>query len=126
MFVQEVRRYYPFGPFPGAGIKEEFAWKSCEFKKGGLVLLDVYGTNHDPCLWKEPDWFIPERFRDWKGKLIRFNSTGRRRSGKRAQMSRGTDTTCGHGGKPFFSFRTGLFSTGTGFDDRPEKDACAA
>jgi fatty-acid peroxygenase len=26
------------------------------------VLLDVYGTNHDPGLWPDPDAFDPSRF----------------------------------------------------------------
>lgn len=47
MFVQEVRRYYPFGPFLGALVKKDFVWNNCEFKKGTSVLLDLYGTNHD-------------------------------------------------------------------------------
>jgi len=31
------------------------------------VLLDLYGTNHDSRIWKQPDDFIPERFRSWDG-----------------------------------------------------------
>lgn len=47
MFAQEVRRHYPFGPFLGARVREDFIWNQCEFKKGMLVFLDMYGTNHD-------------------------------------------------------------------------------
>lgn len=43
MFVQEVRRYYPFTPFLGAKVKKDFVWNQCEFKKDMIVLLDVYG-----------------------------------------------------------------------------------
>ncbi|OBA03749.1 cytochrome [Bacillus subtilis] len=64
MFVQEVRRYYPFGPFLGALVKKDFEWNNCEFKKGTSVLLDIYGTNHDPRLWDNPDEFRPERFEE--------------------------------------------------------------
>ncbi|MGG1243246.1 cytochrome P450 [Bacillus cabrialesii] len=64
MFVQEVRRYYPFGPFLGALVKKDFEWNNCEFKKGASVLLDIYGTNHDPRLWDNPDEFRPERFEE--------------------------------------------------------------
>lgn len=62
MFVQEVRRYYPFGPFLGARVRSDFIYKNYRFKKGTLVLLDIYGTNHDPRIWKKPWHFIPERF----------------------------------------------------------------
>ncbi|MCO4852162.1 cytochrome P450 [Bacillus vallismortis] len=64
MFVQEVRRYYPFAPFLGALVKKDFEWKNCQFNKGTSVLLDVYGTNHDPRLWNNPDEFRPERFEE--------------------------------------------------------------
>ena len=70
MFVQEVRRYYPFGPFLGARVHSGFQWNGVPFNKGQLVLLDVYGTNHDPRLWDDPFLFWPERFRNWKGGLF--------------------------------------------------------
>lgn len=64
MFVQEVRRYYPFTPFVGALVKKSFFWKNHLFKKGTLVLLDVYGIDHDPRIWDWPNEFRPERFFD--------------------------------------------------------------
>lgn len=64
MFVQEVRRYYPFTPLLGARVKKDFVWNKCEFKEGMLVLLDVYGINHDPKIWNNPDKFCPERFKN--------------------------------------------------------------
>jgi fatty-acid peroxygenase len=63
-FVQEVRRDSPFAPFLGARVREDFTWRGCHFPKGRLVLLDVYGTNHDPRLWHNPDVFWPDRFRN--------------------------------------------------------------
>lgn len=66
IFVQEVRRFYPFTPFVGAKVKKEFVWSGCEFKKGTLVVLDVYGINHDSRIWDNPYEFQPERFRDWQ------------------------------------------------------------
>ncbi|MDB5234847.1 MAG: fatty acid alpha hydroxylase, cytochrome [Hymenobacter sp.] len=62
LFAQEVRRDFPFGPFLGARVKEAFTWQGYKFPKGTLTLLDMYGTNHDPRLWDEPDTFWPERF----------------------------------------------------------------
>lgn len=76
MFAQEVRRYYPFGPFLGARVRKDFILNECEFKKGMLVLLDIYGTNHDSRIWEEPDEFHPERFKEWKGGLFDFIPQG--------------------------------------------------
>jgi fatty-acid peroxygenase len=76
MFVQEVRRYYPFAPFLGGKVKRDFVWNRCEFKKGTLVLLDLYGTNHDSRLWTNPNEFRPERFKDWKGSSYDFVPQG--------------------------------------------------
>ncbi|GGC96057.1 fatty-acid peroxygenase [Thalassobacillus devorans] len=70
MFSQEVRRYYPFGPFLGARVRRGFIWNDIKFEKGRLVLLDIYGTNHDPRLWEEPYKFYPDRFREWNGGLF--------------------------------------------------------
>ncbi|MCY8518850.1 cytochrome P450 [Bacillus atrophaeus] len=76
MFVQEVRRFYPFGPFLGALVRNDFVWNQCEFKEGMLVLLDLYGTNHDARLWEDPNEFRPERFRDRKEQLFDLISQG--------------------------------------------------
>ncbi|MFC4559555.1 cytochrome P450 [Virgibacillus kekensis] len=76
MFVQEVRRYYPFGPFLGARVKNDFKWASHKFKKSRLVLLDVYGTNHDSDLWENPHEFNPERFQEWQGSPFDFLPQG--------------------------------------------------
>ena len=76
MFVQEVRRYYPFFPFTVALVKKDFIWNGYEFEKGTLALLDLYGTNHDPTIWENPDVFNPDRFRDWKGSPFGFIPQG--------------------------------------------------
>lgn len=76
MFVQEVRRYYPFFPFVVAIVKEDFTWNSYQFKKGTLTLLDLYGTNHDTTGWENPEVFNPDRFSDWKGSPFGFVPQG--------------------------------------------------
>lgn len=65
MFVQETRRYYPFFPVAPAVVKKDFHWDGNDFKEGTLVLLDLYGNTHHPDLWKDPNAFNPERFKDW-------------------------------------------------------------
>ncbi|RKJ53572.1 cytochrome P450, partial [Butyricicoccus sp. 1XD8-22] len=47
MFVNEVRRFYPFFPFVAARVNRDFTWKDYKIKKDTLALLDLYGTNHD-------------------------------------------------------------------------------
>ena len=76
MFVQEVRRFYPFFPFVTAKVKQDFSWKDFQFKKGTLTLLDLYGTNHDPNIWDHPERFDPERFADWSGSPFSFIPQG--------------------------------------------------
>ncbi|WP_160032116.1 cytochrome P450 [Paenibacillus sp. An7] len=75
-FVQEVRRFYPFFPFSGARVKEDFTWQGYEFKEGELTLLDLYGTNHHPDLWDQPEQFRPDRFKDWRGTPFNFIPQG--------------------------------------------------
>jgi len=76
MFVQEVRRFYPFFPFVTALVKKDFMWGPYTFKEGTLTILDIYGTNHDPELWQDPNLFNPERFRDWEESPFRFIPQG--------------------------------------------------
>ncbi len=89
MFVHEVRRYYPFAPFLGARVKSDFDWRGHHFKKGRLVLLDVYGTLHDEQLWQNAAVFDPERFRNRNEDHYQFipqgggHSTGHRCPGER-------------------------------------------
>ena len=76
MFVQEIRRYYPFGPLLSAKVYKNFVWKKCFYQKGTLVMLDLYGTNHDPRIWKYPNTFQPERFRNWNNNSFNFIPQG--------------------------------------------------
>ncbi|MEW1906711.1 cytochrome P450 [Streptomyces sp. NPDC086147] len=61
-FAQEVRRFYPFAPFTGGLAAADTQWGGVPIEKGSLVLLDLYGHDHDPDLWPEPYAFDPARF----------------------------------------------------------------
>lgn len=76
LFVQEVRRYYPFFPAVAAIVRKNFLWKGYLFRKGTHVLLDLYGTNHDPKIWRNPEQFHPPRFRNWAGSPFDFIPQG--------------------------------------------------
>lgn len=76
MFVQEVRRFYPFFPLVGGRVRGAFDWRGHRFAGGDWVIFDLYGTNHDPRLWDEPDAFRPDRFRDWDGGAFDFVPQG--------------------------------------------------
>jgi fatty-acid peroxygenase len=76
LFVQEVRRFYPFFPFAPAVTRQSFEWKGYQFPKGTRVMLDLYGTNRDPRTWENPDSFLPERFRQWNGSPFSFIPQG--------------------------------------------------
>ncbi|GAB4374717.1 MAG: fatty-acid peroxygenase [Elainellaceae cyanobacterium] len=76
LFVQEVRRFYPFFPFAAARSCQAFDWQGYHFPKGIRVLLDLYGTNRDPHLWENPEQFQPERFRQWNGSSFNFIPQG--------------------------------------------------
>lgn len=75
-FVQEVRRYYPFTPFLGARVKKDFIWNEYKFEEGTLVILDVYGINHNPRIWNNPDKFTPDHFRNKDDNLFDFIPQG--------------------------------------------------
>ncbi|WP_433261656.1 cytochrome P450 [Micromonospora vinacea] len=61
-FAHEVRRFYPFAPFVGGRAVTDLTWQGQHVPAGSLVLLDIYGQNHDPALWPDPYRFDPRRF----------------------------------------------------------------
>ena len=74
--MQEVRRFYPFTPFLGARVRAPFDWRGHHFEAGTLVLLDVYGAQHDPLRWAAPEEFRPERFEGGSGGAFDFIPQG--------------------------------------------------
>lgn len=75
-FVDEIRRYYPFSPFIGARAKKDFLYHEYKFNTRMLVLLDLYGTDHDMRIWQNPYEFNPDRFTDRHGSLFDFMPQG--------------------------------------------------
>lgn len=75
-FVQEVRRFYPFFPFVPARVRQDFIWNDYQFEEDCLTILDLYGTNHHPKLWNQPELFQPERFSEWKESPFSFIPQG--------------------------------------------------
>jgi fatty-acid peroxygenase len=61
-WAHEVRRFYPFAPFVGGKAPRDVEWDGERVPAGAMVLLDLYGQNHDPELWGDPYAFRPERF----------------------------------------------------------------
>jgi fatty-acid peroxygenase len=61
-FAHELRRFYPFAPFIGGRAVTDLEWQGEPIPAGTLVLLDLFGQNHDPALWHDPYAFDPRRF----------------------------------------------------------------
>jgi fatty-acid peroxygenase len=61
-FAHEVRRFYPFAPFIGGRAPRAVEWEGERIPKNAMVLLDLWGQDHDPELWGDPYAFRPERF----------------------------------------------------------------
>ena len=76
MFVQEVRRFFPFFPFIAARVHKSFDWQNHQFPHGKYVMLDLYGTDQDQRIWNQPETFSPERFRSWNKSPYNFIPQG--------------------------------------------------
>ncbi|MFF6887945.1 cytochrome P450 [Streptomyces sp. NPDC012421] len=61
-FAHEVRRFYPFAPFVAGLAARDLEWRGDPVPEHTLVLLDLYGQDHDPRLWDHPYRFDPHRF----------------------------------------------------------------
>ncbi len=65
-FVEEVRRTTPFFPATTARVRTPFEWQGVRFPEGRLVVIDLFGTDHDPSTWPRPEEFLPARFDDFE------------------------------------------------------------
>lgn len=63
-FGHEARRLYPFVPALAGRVKRPVRIAGTDLKAGDRIVLDVFGTDHDPQLWPEPGEFRPDRFVD--------------------------------------------------------------
>ncbi|WP_051807152.1 cytochrome P450 [Streptomyces sp. NRRL F-2664] len=61
-FAHEVRRFYPFAPFVGGLAVRDLQWHGETIPRGTLLLLDLYGQDHDPQWWAHPYRFDPHRY----------------------------------------------------------------
>jgi fatty-acid peroxygenase len=61
-FVHELRRFYPFAPFVGGRAPADVSFDGEPIPEGAMVLIDLFGQNHDEELWGDPFVFRPERF----------------------------------------------------------------
>ncbi|HEX5741727.1 MAG TPA: cytochrome P450 [Pilimelia sp.] len=61
-FAHEVRRFYPFAPFVGGRAVRDLTWRGQHLPAGSLVLLDLFGQDHDGGCWPRPYRFDPRRF----------------------------------------------------------------
>jgi fatty-acid peroxygenase len=60
--VQEVRRFYPLFPAIAAVPRAPLEHRGRLLGAHQRVLLDLYGTNHDPRSHQDPERFDPDRF----------------------------------------------------------------
>ncbi|MCZ2849066.1 cytochrome P450 [Modestobacter sp. VKM Ac-2978] len=74
--AHEVRRFYPFAPFIGGRSPREVEWEGQTVPAGAMVLLDLFGQNHDPELFPDPYAFRPERFLDGEGAGVAVRRIG--------------------------------------------------
>lgn len=61
-FAHELRRLHPFVPVLAATADLDFTWQGHQVRRGDLVVLDVFGSHHDPASWPDPAAYRHERF----------------------------------------------------------------
>jgi len=75
MVINETLRVYPPAFGTERGCTKDYKIPGTEFtlKKGGGILIPIYGLHHDPQYFPEPESFNPERFSpENKGKINQY------------------------------------------------------
>ncbi|WEF24696.1 cytochrome P450 [Paracoccus sp. S3-43] len=65
-FAEEVRRHSPFFPVIGGVARQEVRASGLTLSKGDWMIVDLFGTCHDPRLFPAPDDFDPRRDLSWR------------------------------------------------------------
>lgn len=65
-FAEEVRRHSPFFPVIGGIARRDLHQDGLSLSKGDWMMVDLYGTCHDPRLFPDPWDFDPERPLSWR------------------------------------------------------------
>ncbi|MCZ0960928.1 cytochrome P450 [Paracoccus benzoatiresistens] len=65
-FAEEVRRFYPFFPAIGGIARRDFRQGGLEMSKGDWLMVDLFGTCHDPRLFPSPRDFDAGRDLSWR------------------------------------------------------------
>ncbi|RVW81653.1 cytochrome P450 81Q32-like [Vitis vinifera] len=60
--IRETQRMYPAGPIVPHESSKECMVGGYHIPRGTMLLVNIWGIQNDPEVWKEPRKFLPERF----------------------------------------------------------------